>query len=69
MSTEGVARAAYRLGLVEATLKCVESGELEMPGIYREVLRGEREFRLQELDEQGVSTDAVLKDMRLKVKS
>lgn len=59
------ARAAYRLGTVDTLLAAVESGDISLPGIFREQLEGERRWRLRELDSVGVFEDD-LADMRIK---
>lgn len=56
------ARAAYRLGMLDALLH-PETG-LELPGILRRSLKGEREYRIAELNEIGVKVDD-LKDLAL----
>jgi hypothetical protein len=45
------ARAAYRMGLIDAMLH--EDNIEKVPGIFRGVLKGERKFRLRELQEAG----------------
>lgn len=47
--------AAYRVGAIDIILSDDVQGVLPMPGIFRENLQGERDWRLRQLEEAGVS--------------
>lgn len=68
MTQRGAARAGYRLGVCDTMIAAVSSGEMELPGLFLRAVEGEREFRIQELSEQGVTLDD-LKDMAITPKS
>lgn len=45
------AKAAYRIGLIDAMLH--PESQINLPGIFRQQLQGERAHRLKELQEAG----------------
>lgn len=58
------ARAAYRIGMLDAMLHPDVLDGVDVPGIFKEQMRNEREYRLRELAAEGVTADD-LADMRL----
>ena len=61
----GAARAAYRLGLIECMLHPDTQAAMDLPGIFVESIKGEREHRLAELADAGIDPDDALADIRL----
>lgn len=61
---EVAARAAYRIGLLEAMLHPDTIEALKPPGIIEAQFRGELAFRKLELEEAGVKYE-VIEDMSL----
>lgn len=57
------AKAAYRIGLIDAMLH--PDNIQQLPGIFRESLKGERAHRLKELQE-ATQTDNALEGWLLK---
>jgi hypothetical protein len=58
-AAEVAARAAYRLGLLDAMLHKDVVEALKPPGIIVESMRGEREHRIRELSSVDVSMDSL----------
>lgn len=58
------AKAAYRLGLIDALLHEDVLEKMGMPGIFIESMKGERSHRLGELASEGVTAND-LDDWRL----
>lgn len=58
------ARAAYRVGLLDAMLHSEVIEKFKTPGLLVENMKGEREFRLEELESVGVEYKA-LEDLSL----
>jgi hypothetical protein len=61
---EIAARAAYRIGLLDAMLHEDSIKALTPPGIIVQNMRGERKYRISELESIGVSMEK-LEDLTL----
>lgn len=55
--TQTAARAAYRLGLLDALLHPDVVGRVELPGIFVRSMTGERQYRMDELKSVGIDLD------------